>query len=149
MIRYHQNQSSQLDILTHLQNCDHLFPNSLSSRVNLSDYATKLHEKAIRFEAWDENKLVGLIAAYHNSEKHFFYITSVSVEENYSKQGIAQNLLEQTIHAAEELHATSIELEVHEVNTKAIGLYVKNGFSESDEKKDSDMKKLMYFVNRR
>ena len=50
-IEYKINQSSNLDILQHLNNCDDNFIPKLSSKVNLKDYSNKIFENAVRIEA--------------------------------------------------------------------------------------------------
>lgn len=147
-MNYQLNHSSCKQILSHLQACDHLFPGSLSSRVELGSYSDKIYNKAQRFEAWNKDELVGLIAAYHNKEKHLVYITSVSVLEVFAGQGIAKQLLTHVIDFAKENNASTIELEVHKTNEKALALYQSNGFIESHTEENTEMKKLIYFVAR-
>jgi ribosomal protein S18 acetylase RimI-like enzyme len=148
MINYQLNHTSYTDILTHLQACDHLFPGSLSSRVELATYSDKIFNKAQRFEAWNQDELVGLIAAYHNDEKQLVYITSVSVLEVFAGQGIAKQLLTYVINFAKENNTSTIELEVHKTNEKALTLYESNGFVEIQTEENTEMKKLVYFVSR-
>ena len=148
MIQYAINHSTQHDVEQHLLTCDESFPNRLSSRVDIPSYASKLAEKAIRFEAWDDEALVGLIACYNNTENRSVYITSVSTLENYHGKGIAQELLNQVIQHTNTLQYKKIELEVHAVNYKAIALYTKNGFEETNIAGDEEMKKLTYFTIR-
>jgi ribosomal protein S18 acetylase RimI-like enzyme len=147
-MNYQLNHSSNNQILSHLQACDHLFPGSLSSRVELGAYADKIFNKAQSFEAWNQDELVGLIAAYHNDEKQLVYITSVSVLEDFAGQGIAKQLLKHVIDFAKENNASTIELEVHKTNEKALTLYQSNGFIESLTEENTEMKKLIYFVAR-
>lgn len=105
----------------------------LNSQVeSVEKYAEKLKNNAVIFEAWDNDELIGLVAAYFNNyETKTGFITSVIVSKKYQKQGIAKNLLEKTIDFAKKNGFEKIHLEVHKENRKAIGLYKKFGFLEN------------------
>ena len=74
MIKYTTNTSSVDIIYDHLFNCRDLFIPNLDSYVNIKEYSQKLFDKSYRFEAFDNDKLVGLICLYPNN-----FITNVSV----------------------------------------------------------------------
>ena len=129
LVEYDLNKASEAEIAEHLLCCDADFVPSLSSRVEINDYARKIAGKATRFEAWSGGMLVGLVAAYCNDqEKHIAYITSVSVLREWMGKGIAANLMKQCIEHAETSGMWQISLEVASDNTPAIKLYEKSGF---------------------
>jgi ribosomal protein S18 acetylase RimI-like enzyme len=129
VISFFQNRSSKDDIISHFNKCDKAFVEHLESRVDLNDYAQKIFEKAQRFEMWDQDNLIGLVASYHNQDaQKFDFITSVSVVSTHARQGIASYLLEKSIDYARAHNALGLKLEVSEENIPALSLYHKYGF---------------------
>jgi len=126
---YKTRTASIEEIFLHLTECKDDFNPPLDQTVNLSEYAKKIAEKAITFEAWVDNKLAGVVAAYFNdAENHSGYITHVDVLRNYSGKGIAVDLMNRCIEFAIQNGFYQITLEVAEDNDKAIQLYKKLDF---------------------
>jgi len=124
------NRASATQIATHLRTCDVSFVPPLSGRVAIDDYAYKIANRAMRFEAWANGDLVGLVATYCNdSEGHVAFITNVSVLPEWHGKGVASQLVERCIGQASEHSFACIELEVAQWNVAAIRLYEKHGFS--------------------
>ena len=115
-------------IQQHLITCSSTFVPSLDSYVNIDDYSKKIFEQATLFTKFDGDKLVGLVAAYDNSTEKFGWITNVSVDPEYSRKGIASELLNECNKYFENKKYFSIFLEVFSDNEKAIKLYAKHGF---------------------
>jgi 2-polyprenyl-3-methyl-5-hydroxy-6-metoxy-1,4-benzoquinol methylase len=115
-------------IQEHLTACSSTFIPSLDSYVNIDDYSKKIFEQATLFTKFDGDKLVGLVAAYDNSTEKFGWITNVSVDPEYSRKGIASELLNECNKYFENKKYFSIFLEVFSDNEKAIKLYAKHGF---------------------
>ena len=90
MVRIHKSTYEQ--IYNHLKKCNESFKPKLSSYVNLKEYSEKIYKKAILFEYFENEKLVGLIAGYPLTES--FYITNVSTDPDFSGRGIGKTLLE-------------------------------------------------------
>ncbi len=129
VLSYQRQNCKRLDIEDHFSCCDSLFVKSISSRISIADYTTKIVERAITFEAWEKGKLIGLIAAYMNNPKSAtVYITNVSVITSHSRKGIASKLLEDCISFAVSQEFKEIALEVAVENEKAILFYIKHGF---------------------
>ena len=83
-IIYTIDKSSVQDILIHLRECNNDFIPPLSDKVDLKEYAKKLFEKSNKIEAWHNNTLIGLIAAYFNdSINKIGFITNVSLIKNF------------------------------------------------------------------
>jgi len=112
----------------HLIACSDTFVPNLSSYVNINEYSKKIFKQAVLFTKFDEDKLVGLVAAYDNPTEKFGWITNVSVDPNYSKKGIASELLNRCYKYFETKKYFNIFLEVFSDNEKAIKLYTKQGF---------------------
>jgi ribosomal protein S18 acetylase RimI-like enzyme len=129
VVEYLSNKASEVEIAEHLSRCEADFVPPLSGRLEINDYAKKIASKAMRFEAWSDGRLVGLVAAYCNDqEKRIAYITSVSVLREWMEKGIAAFLMRQCIEYAKTSGMRQIGLEVAEGNTLAIALYEKSGF---------------------
>jgi ribosomal protein S18 acetylase RimI-like enzyme len=113
----------------HLTVCSDTFVPNLSSYVNINEYSKKIFEQAVLFTKFDDDKLVGLVAAYDNPTEKFGWITNVSVDPNYFKKGIASELLDRCYKYFETKKYFNIFLEVFSDNEKAIKLYTKQGFT--------------------
>jgi 2-polyprenyl-3-methyl-5-hydroxy-6-metoxy-1,4-benzoquinol methylase len=120
------NCSSFEEVFNHLNDCSGSFLPILSSYVNIEDYSKKLFYKASRIEAYSENKLIGLIGIYINSDNSF--ITNFSILPEFQGIGISKLLLSECILHLRKLFITKITLEVKIVNKKAINFYNKSGF---------------------
>lgn len=128
-VAYRSNRASETQIFEHLSRCDGDFVPPLSGRLSISDYAKKIVSKAIRFEAWADSTLVGLVAAYCNDQQRCIaYITSVSVLKAWTGEGIAAQLMRHCIAHSRTSGMQQISLEVASNNTHAIKLYEKCGF---------------------
>ena len=129
LIGYFLNKATEAQVAEHLLGCDADFVTPLTDRVDIGAYAKKIVNKATCFEAWSNDRLIGLIAAYCNDqEAHIAYITSVSVLNGWTGQGIATTLMKQCITTMESLKMGQIKLEVFKHNASAHRLYEKSGF---------------------
>ncbi|MBK9533048.1 MAG: GNAT family N-acetyltransferase [Chitinophagaceae bacterium] len=136
-INYKIQSADEKDVFTHLKKCKENFVPALDKTVNIADYSKKIVENSVTFEAWVNNDLAGLIAAYFNDPKNVAgYITNVSVLHDQAGKGLASRLLKNCISYAAENNFKEISLEVFYKNEKAIGLYQKNGFIETEQKND-------------
>lgn len=129
MIIYKINTSSEIDIFNHLILCDKDFIPPLSERVNVLSYSRKIRSTAVLFEAWEDEKLVGLVAGYFN-KKEEGYITNVSVIKEKQKDGIGSKLLDMCINYGNSNRIKILLLEVYEKNPSIVKWYRKNGFLE-------------------
>jgi GNAT superfamily N-acetyltransferase len=124
------DRATEQQIAEHLALCDARFVPPLSNRVEIKQYAHKIYTHGVRFEAWAEGSLVGLLAMYCNDlPQRPAYITNVSVLEVSPPQAhIASRLLERAIEYLRECRFERVELEVNKSNNKAIRLYERHGF---------------------
>lgn len=136
-IVYQLKTAKEEDICFHLNDCSDSFIPSLNSRVNIEEYANKIAERAVTFEAWTNGMLIGLIATYFNFEAKFGYITSVSVSKKFMGVGIASELLKRCISYANTNKLKEIKLEVYKENIPAINFYKKYNFTKNEIKNDS------------
>ncbi|MBW7832197.1 MAG: GNAT family N-acetyltransferase [Simplicispira suum] len=129
-IAYSVNRSSAAEIAAHLLRADAAFEPALSSRVDIRAYAQKLHDRAVRFEAWLGEELVGLVASYCNQpDGGKAFVTSVSVWPECQGQGNAAWLMRQCIEHVRGLGFGQMELEVDQRSLPAVALYQKLGFN--------------------
>lgn len=134
-IQYSINKSNLLQIFEHLTACDSSFIPALSTQVKLDQYSKKILKNATRFEAFSNNKLVGLIACYLNDYKsEIGFITNISVMSSFNGKGIAKQLLVMLLQYAAENNFNTISLEVNKSNLPALTLYKRTGFVLADEK---------------
>lgn len=128
-LQFGTNKGTEAQIVEHLRKCDADFVPVLSERAALDEYARKIVGQAVRFEAWADGELIGLIAAYCNdAKKETAYITSVSVVPGWLGRGCASALLSDCIAHARKSGFRRIALEVGRANSRAMALYEKFGF---------------------
>lgn len=123
-------------IQDHLLVCSNQFTPPLDEYVSINDYSKKIFEQSILFTKLNDEKIIGLLAVYDNNENKFGWITNVSVDPDYFKQGIASKLLNRCFDFFIKKRYENIFLEVFGDNKKAINLYIKQGFIKQEKKGD-------------
>lgn len=142
-IEYKIGVGSQNEIYLHLLDCDKFFIPKLSEKVNISEYSEKIFNKAINIEAWDNERLIGLVSMYINEEDTSFgYITNVSIINEYKNRGIASKLTKKCIKYSKDINLNWISLKVDTKNVSAVNLYNKFNFMEEKHKNSSSFLKL-------
>jgi 2-polyprenyl-3-methyl-5-hydroxy-6-metoxy-1,4-benzoquinol methylase/GNAT superfamily N-acetyltransferase len=148
-IEFFRNRAGEQEIAKHLLLCDDHFKPRLSSRVEVADYAHKLSVKAMRFEAWVDGSLVGLVAVYCNdNRRRLAYVTSVSVVPESQGRHIASNLMDRCIQYLRIGRFDRVDLEVDGGNHKAILMYEKQGFIASCRSEHGIVMRMSLGVNR-
>jgi ribosomal protein S18 acetylase RimI-like enzyme len=123
------NRAELAEILEHLMRCESDFTPPLAERVEISAYAQRIFARAVRFEAWEGVRLIGLVAAYCNDPvRRSAFVTSVSVLGEWQGRSIASRLMNACIRYVTEAGFEHLELEVDAQNGRAIRLYEKMGF---------------------
>src|SRR5437763_6761786 len=131
-LQYRRDTATTADVHAHLARCDADFTPPLSARLDLGDYAAKLVKRAARFEAWDEGRLVGLVAAYVTPGAPEAFISHVSVVSELRGRGVAAALVGDCIDRARRSGAATLTLEVATADRAAGRLYEKLGFTDRD-----------------
>jgi len=126
-IEYKTNSATKKQVYKHLKECDSNFVPTLGSRIDLKTFSEKIINNATVFEAWYDNKLIGMVSAYFNDSITGF-INNVSVSQLYMGKGLASHLLRQCINYGENNNFFEINLEVSKKNITALNLYRKFGF---------------------
>lgn len=144
-IKYKTKTATEEEIYSHLKECNDSFCSHLDERVNIEEYSKKLFDNSVTFEAWVDNILIGLAAAYFNDmENHSGYITNVSVIKDYIRLGIASELMNMCIRYAKQYKVKEIKLGVYKKdNSPAIHLYKEFGFMDYKNKDDFMLMKLV------
>jgi len=133
--KFTTNTASKESIREHLMRCANSFQPALHTYVDVDTYANKLSTNAVTFESWDENLLIGLVAAYYNNnETRIGFITNVSVLEEYQGAGIASQLLRSALDFARQNRFVRVDLELNITNIKALRLYEQHRFVLSERK---------------
>lgn len=141
--KYMVKSAAEKEIFLHLTECNNNFTPPLSDRTDLLFYAKKLYEKAVTFEAWDGDRLIGLIAGYFSKDKSkTFFISNVSVIKEYSGKGIASRLLKDCISCCKKNDYFVVTLEVNRHNSPAVAYYEKHRFRQYESKGDQLFLKL-------
>lgn len=128
-ILFRKNSVVAENVTTHLNRCDKTFIQHLTAKIDITSYSAKIVRHAQCFEAWHEMTLVGLVAAYFDSETGNGFITNVSVIPEFQKRGLGRQLLTRCIDELQQTGAIRIRLEVDKDNHTAQRLYSKYGFS--------------------
>jgi ribosomal protein S18 acetylase RimI-like enzyme len=119
-------------VFNHLLQCKDDFIPALDETVDIAAYSRKIVEKAITFEAWENENLAGLIAVYCNDiNKETAFITNVSVLNKFGGIGIAGHLLKACVKYVTDKNFKTIKLQVNQKNKPAINLYKKHNFEET------------------
>jgi ribosomal protein S18 acetylase RimI-like enzyme len=126
MISYSKNMATLEQVENHLFKCEKIFVPELSTYVDIKEYSEKLFNKAVKFECFDGETLVGLVAAYEGEAK--LYVTNVSTDPRYLNKGIGNALMKMSEEFCGLNNLKYIQLEVKPQNQKAILFYEKRGF---------------------
>lgn len=132
-IEYARSRASEKQVLDHLLRCDERYHPPLSQRVDISEYARKLHTRAETLEAWHAGNLVGVVAIYINEATGEAFISSVSVDATFSGRGIGSSLVGDAIALARSRGTDAIALEVSPQSPHAVQVYMKHGFRVSND----------------
>ncbi len=142
-IKYLVNTATVQEIGVHLEQCSADFLPPLAERVNIGEYSKKIHKKSVRFEAWADDKLVGLISAYFNDDfDRSAFVTSVSVLKGFTGRGIASGVLNICVAYARQNFYKEINLEVNKASRQAIRFYEKFNFVKCERNGDILLMKL-------
>ena len=123
------NKANLDQILSHFKSTNQSFKPSLDSYCDIELYSQKIYYKAFRFEKFDGDSLVGLLAFYVDREEKTGFITNLSVCEEFKGKDIAEELLDKSIFFMFENGVDVVNLRVFEQNMRAISFYTKQNFT--------------------
>nr|WP_315142674.1 GNAT family N-acetyltransferase [uncultured Flavobacterium sp.] len=112
-----------------LHELDKDFDPTLSSIINISNYAEKIKNNAKIMSYFDKGNLVAFIAFYCNDlETRIGFMSMLAVSKNNQGKGLARSLIKSSIDLLKNENFNRYRLEVFKTNNKAINLYKKMGF---------------------
>lgn len=121
------------EVKSFIINSDHDFTPSLSSRVNLTEYTTKLINNSVLFSISRNEVIHALVACYANNHvEKIAYIPYIAVSKKYRGLGYSKLLLNYLIDYLINHDFKSVSLTVKK-NSTAYNLYKKYGFIEKQE----------------
>lgn len=119
----------EYQLLDFLRKIDKDFPIHLSQKVDLEEYARKLHTKATLCTRLENDKIVGAVAGYtDNLELNIAYISLVGVCTEARHSGIASQLVREFAEICVAKKIDGVHLYTDVRNTAAIRMYMKLGF---------------------
>ncbi len=128
-LKFRRGTATYEHIVAHLLGCADSFSPPLYTYVAVEQYARKILEHTVTFEAWAGTKLGGLVAVYFNNrETRVGFITNVSVLEEYHGRGIAARLMQEAIEYGRTHGFVRVDLEVGADSPRAQRLYDSSGF---------------------
>ena len=136
-IIYKINTSTLEDIKKHLHCCNDSFIPPLNSYADISKYSQKIFNFGIRFEAYNNDNLIGLIVLYVDNQEKTSFITNVSVDPNFQGNKVAETLLLSCVGYLKENNYLEVTLHVNKNNIKAINFYKKHSFKEKGKLKNN------------
>ena len=128
-VHYKTKTADEQELCAHLIKCKNNFNPPLDKTVNIKEYSIKLFDRSVTFEAWVNQSLAGVVAAYFNDyENKLGFISNVSVCREFLGNGIASELIKNCINYGRENKFREISLKVYKNNASAIYLYDKFNF---------------------
>lgn len=120
------------DIVSFLESADRLFPIPLSEKVDISEYADKLMNKATLVIYQVRGVLMGMAAGYteHLPSSNLAYLALVGVLPECWRCGIGSALIQRFIAVAQQAGARGVHLYTDPSNGSAIAMYQKLGFQQ-------------------
>lgn len=117
-----------------LREVDNDFPVSLSSLVDLREYAHKLTSHATLFVSTEKNQVNGCVAIYcNNFADSYAYMPLLAVRKGFRGKHIGRTLMIAAINYAKENGFKTIG--VHTENPVALSLYQSLGFKVAEDGK--------------
>ena len=151
MIKYiikKPNESDSTTIYNYLLKTDSYLTPTLSSRVDLKDYSTRLAHNATCFYVYDDSNLVGFGALYFKPSPELSFGTYVSVLKEYQKEMIGVDLLIMMVDYCEEHHSGGYWCAIRKSNKQLVGLYKSLGFIIKEEKCYPNSDVIEYYIEK-
>lgn len=134
------------DFFPFIKEIDTYLTPTLSSRVNLTEYANKLSQKAYNYIARDDDKIIGISSFYFNIFPQMSYGTLLGVDKQYQKDGgIGIKLLTDSIDFCKNNGSKGFGCVIRKSNKPLRKLYMILGFSikSEDTYPNSDVTELI------
>lgn len=116
-----------------IKDMDKLFIPTLSSRVDLDEYAAKMCKNATMFSYLEDGEIVALSVAYINKAPLESFGTYLAVHPDLADTGIGLVLTVKNIKYAEKMGSASFRVKIRASNEMLYRFYVKQGFVKTKE----------------
>lgn len=117
------------ELVVFLKKIDKHYPVSISSKVDLDEYAEKILDKATLMIWREKGVIVGIVVGYNNCTfDDMGYISLVGVDFEYRNRGIATTLIKRFIMDCNNKGIYKVHLYTDSRNASAIHMYKKLGF---------------------
>ncbi len=143
-MRLRINHSNINDIKQHFELLPKDYVDNIKSRVDFELWIAKVTTLSDRYEVWEGDILIALVAIYINQgiDKPA-YITNVSIIETKQGLGLSKKLLNYLISDLIDKGFKSIKLEVKKTNVIAINLYKSYGFEITEDNSNDSLTNYM------
>ena len=136
-IKYSIDKATVEDLSSFFKESDELFDPPLRTFVDIEAYALKIRTLARTFEAWNNDKLIGYVAAYLNDvNKKEGFVLNLSVFPEFRRHKIYQTLSKNLINTAIEEGFERLLFEVLKKEKMLIELYRRSGYEYLRDKGD-------------
>jgi len=135
-----ESHMGSAEIASLLRHMDAFCDGRLAKRVNIDEYAGKLHQRAHCLAAEENGRTAGVLFYYKNDVDNELYITFVSTDRECWGTGLASRMMARLKEVGAGYGA--ITLEVDKDNARARRFYEKEGFKQVRELQSSFMLRL-------
>lgn len=135
-------------VVKYLHKIDKIFPDPMSSRVNIEEHMIKLFSRGIVVVALKSDEICGILLGYINDEQlKRAYLATLGVSAEAQSMGVGTELLKTFIKMAKEKSMDYIGLHAHRDNIRAIKFYKRHGFEETQDNQ-KPYEKSVYLTKR-
>ena len=121
-------------LVNFLKEADNYIIPSLSTLVNIEEYAIKLKNYATLFAALDNSQIVGLSAVYVNKAPDFSFCTYLCSLKPYQDDMVGIEVLMNSINYCKDYGSEAFRGEIRKANKPLWNLYKRLGFAIVEEK---------------
>ena len=146
-IDFYFKSLSPEEIANYLKLNDNDYFQKLSNRIDIDDYAKKLHQKSLHFTLYEKDKLVGFSPCYFDNKiKNTGYVSSLTIRDGYRGFGLGGRLLMHIKAYAKKSSFIDIKVSVHCDNKISINFYKKNTFEIFEQNDETNICTLRYAI---
>jgi ribosomal protein S18 acetylase RimI-like enzyme len=135
-------------VVKYLYKIDKIFPDPMSSRVNIEEHMVKLFSRGVVIVALKSDEICGILLGYINDlELRRAYLATLGVSTQVQSMGVGTKLLTTFVDMATKQNMDYIGLHAHRENLRAIKFYEKHGFAQTQDMQ-KPYEKSLYFTKK-
>lgn len=125
------------------------FPIPLSNKINLEEYIIKIRDRGNSIICLsDSGEIVGLLFYYDNNKiEGKAFVSLVTVDQDFRNKGIASTMLSKMLKNLKKDNVKICDIPTHITNEKAISLYKKFDFIQTDGQEKDGSILLRKYIN--